>query len=53
MLCVQLNQIEASHLFPCSLTVVLASDPQTHQYPSLETQGPQIRTKHVRENNHR
>ena len=38
MLCVQSNEIEVSDLCPCSLTVVLASDPQTHQYPSLETQ---------------
>jgi len=38
MLCVQLNEIEVSHLFPCSLTVVLASELQTYQYPYLETQ---------------
>ena len=38
MLCVQSNEVEVSNLFPCSLTVVLASDSQTHQDPSLENQ---------------
>ena len=49
----KINEIEVSNLFPCSLTVVLPSDPQTYQYPSLQNQGPQIRTKHLRENNYR